>query len=89
MLDRADTAGRCAEAARRLEIFLDVVAMFATSSAAHLLDPTFDGVLTADERAVRDALRDLGKRVTPAARRSVAWSRVEAFLQGLGGEPER
>jgi hypothetical protein len=77
-----------AEAARRLEIFLDLVAVLSTSSAAHLLDPTFDGVLTDEERAVRDVLRQVAEAVPASARHSAAWARARAFLASLGAEPE-
>jgi hypothetical protein len=81
--------GACeqSDAARRLEIFLDLMGMYATSSAAHLLDPTFDGVLTEDERVIRDALQRLIASVPPAARHSAAWARVQGFIEGLGSEP--
>jgi hypothetical protein len=85
MLEAADDTSVRAEAARALEIFLDLMTMFATSSAAHLLDPTFDGALTDDERRIRDVLLRLVEAVPAAARRSAAWSRIETFLASLGG----
>lgn len=86
MLDVAETQATRADAARRLEIFLDLVLMLATSSAAHLLDSTYDGVLTDDERRVRDALKAMLTEVPQSARRSAAWARVAGFLASLGAD---
>jgi hypothetical protein len=86
MIEEGEGDAAHAEAARRLEIFLDLVAMFSTSSAAHLLDPTFNGVLTEEERQVRDALARLPKEVPDAVRRSSAWARVQRFLTELGAD---
>jgi hypothetical protein len=86
MLGVDESAAMRAGAARRLEIFLDLVLMLATSSAAHLLDSTYDGVLTDDERSVRDALKTMRAQVPQSARRSAAWARVAGFLAGLGAD---
>jgi hypothetical protein len=88
MLDQlADPSSRSV-AARHLEVFLDLVVMLATSSAAHLLDPTFDGALTDDERHIRGALVSLRLGLPGSARQSPAWRRVQRFLAGLGGDDE-
>lgn len=86
MLDREESESTRAEAARRLEIFLDLVALLATSSAEHLLDPTFDGMLTVDERAVRDAVLCLIDAVPASAHKTAAWNRIARFLAALGHE---
>lgn len=86
MLDRVESAATRPEAARRLEMFLDLVTMFATSSAEHLLDPTFAGMLTDDERAIRDAVAHLVASVPESARGSAAWGRIARFLAGLGND---
>lgn len=88
MLGVVETQATRADAARRLEIFLDLVLMLATSSAAHLLDSTYDGVLTNDERSVRDALKAMVNQVPQAARRSAAWVRVAGFLATLGADDQ-
>jgi hypothetical protein len=87
MIDRAEDAEGRSQAARRLEVFLDLVAVLSTSSTAHLLDPTFDGVLTPEERAIRDALHALVQTVPESARGSAAWTRIRTFLRDLGGDP--
>lgn len=76
------------EAARRLEIVLDLMLLAATSSAEHLLDAAFEGVLTPAERQLRDALRAMKQQVPPEARTGVAWERVARFLRELGDSGE-
>lgn len=80
-----------AEAARRLEVFLDYL-VSRTRDAAHLLvGERFDPLLTAGERTLRDALARFAADVTgehaAAVRGTVAWPRVERLLRGLGFEP--
>lgn len=48
-----------AEAARRVELFLDRIAFVATDDTAHLMDPAYDGILTEPERWLRDHLQAL------------------------------
>lgn len=79
------TAGREAEAARRVEIFLDCLGLHAVDTA-HLLDPRFAPVRTAAEDALVALLQPL--RALPAdhpAREAPAWALVSALLQRLGG----
>jgi hypothetical protein len=80
-----------AEAARRLEVFLDYL-VSRTRDAAHLLvGERFDPLLTEGERRLRDALARFAADVTgPDAadvRRTVAWPQVERLLRGLGFDP--
>jgi hypothetical protein len=80
-----------AEAARRLEIFLDYL-VSRTRDAAHLLvGERFDPLLGEGERRLRDALARFAAEVTgpdaAAVRRTVAWPQVERLLRGLGYEP--
>jgi hypothetical protein len=80
-----------AEAARRLEIFLDYL-VSRTRGAAHLLmGARFDPLLTPGERALRDALAQFVSAVTgpdaAAVRDTVAWPRIERLLRGLGFDP--
>jgi len=48
-----------AVAARRVEIFLDLLLARTSDPSAYLLDQSFDGVLTDADRALREALRRL------------------------------
>lgn len=80
-----------AEAARRVEVFLDYL-VSRTRDAAHLLvGERFDSLLTEGERRLRDALARFAADVTgpdaAAVRRTVAWPEVERLLRGLGFEP--
>jgi hypothetical protein len=89
MVESADAPGPRAGAARCLDIFLDAVGMLSSSAAAHVLDPTFDRVLSDDERAIREALQEMQAKVPETARRSQAWAGVEVLLQNLGFKPTR
>ncbi|MGE4428348.1 MAG: SIR2 family protein, partial [Solirubrobacteraceae bacterium] len=62
-----DGPGRAgtAPAARRLEITLDALGMLAVDPLGHLLDPTFDGALSAAERPLAEALRRFAAEVDP------------------------
>lgn len=52
-------------AARRLEIALDVLGMLSVDPLGHLLDPTFDGALTVDERRLAAVLRRFAGDIDP------------------------
>lgn len=80
-----DACSDTAEAARRLQIFLDFLLSEATSHTQHLLDETYQGVLTPAEQELRDALLEFRARVSPRAKETAAWEKVEALLQDLGG----
>jgi hypothetical protein len=93
MADRPESAAGfpAAEAARRLEVFLDYL-VSRTRDAAHLLvGARFDPLLTEGERRLRDALATFAAAVcgehAAAVRRTVAWPQVERLLRGLGFEP--
>lgn len=73
------------QAARRLQIFLDFLLSEATSHTQHLLDETYQGVLTPAEQELRDALLEFRRKVSASARETPAWEKVEALLQELGG----
>lgn len=62
-----DGEGRAgtAPAARRLEIALDLLGMLSVDPLGHLLDPSFDGALTAAERRLADALRAFDASAAP------------------------
>lgn len=93
MADQPESAAGfpAAEAARRLEVFLDYL-VSRTRDAAHLLvGARFDPLLTEGERRLRDALAAFAAAVTgehaAAVRGTVAWPQVERLLRGLGFEP--
>ena len=73
------------EAARQLEIFIDLVAYLSATSAAFFLDETYDELSEA-ERDLRDHLRQLANATKKAPPGKVAF-RVSQFLQDeLGAE---
>ncbi len=77
-----------AEAARRLEVFLDYL-VSRTRNAGHLLvGERFDPLLTPGERLLRDALvrfvADVTRTDAAAVRETVAWPQIERMLRGLG-----
>ncbi len=76
-----------ANAARKLEIFLDLLLCTATSSPAHLLDPNYDGMLTETERGLRAEIRAFENRVAalPSEVRGLpAWDAIQSLLRRLG-----
>lgn len=73
-----------AEAARLMEVFLDLVLAEASRGVSPILDPAYDGVLTHEEREIAAALRDLELHVSSGARHSPAWAPVAALLRRLG-----
>jgi hypothetical protein len=80
-----------AEAARRLEIFLDYL-LSRTRDTAHLLvGERFNKTLTEGERRLRDALNRFMNDVTGEDARlvqgTVAWPRIERLLISLGFDP--
>jgi hypothetical protein len=80
-----------AEAARRLEVFLDYL-VSRTRDAGHLLvGERFDRLLSPGECRLRDALvrfvEDVNGTDAAAVRETVAWPLVERMLRELGFEP--
>jgi len=73
-----------AEAARRLDIFLDCVPA-ETRSTAYLLNPNCDALLSDAEKALANSLRRLRSSLPAQAIESPAWARVSALLRSLGG----
>ena len=74
-------------AARRLEVFLDRVQAGVDRAPAHLLDPTFESVLTRGELKLRAALQDLRPLLSePRVRQDApgAVREIEALLARLG-----
>jgi len=72
-----------AEAARRLEVLLDLIGCLSTPPTGYLLDPAYRGMLDDEERALAGALQDLADAV-PDQSSSAAAAEVAALLRRLG-----
>ncbi|HEX2988818.1 MAG TPA: SIR2 family protein [Chloroflexota bacterium] len=83
MFDSAEVS--IPEGARRLEIFLDYLLAEASRATSPLLDEAFEGILTDDERAVRDLLKSLMQGASKDLQRSPAWQPVAELIERLGG----
>jgi SIR2-like domain len=73
-----------AEAARRLEVLLDLIGCLATPPTGYLLDPAYRGLLSAEERALSDALGEVAGRLPRDGSPNWAAQEVEALLRRLG-----
>jgi hypothetical protein len=73
-----------ATAARRLEVFLDLLLAEATQPTAHILDRTYADALSGEETALRDRLDSFLRTIPPAVRHSAAWHPIERALKLLG-----
>jgi hypothetical protein len=72
-----------AEAARRLEVLLDLIGCLSTPPTGYLLDPAYRGLLDEEERRLSDALVRLAEAV-PEESASSAADEVLALLRRLG-----
>ena len=72
-----------AEAARRLEVLLDLIGCLSTPPTGYLLDPAYRGMLNEEERALSAALATMSASV-PADASSAAAREVVALLRRLG-----
>jgi hypothetical protein len=72
-----------AEAARRLEVLLDLIGCLSTPPTGYLLDPAYRGLLDDEERALSAALSALAEAL-PDATSSMACEEVAALLRRLG-----
>ena len=74
-----------ADAARRLELFLDSL-LARTGTTAYLLHPRFEGALSATERGLVDKLQHFLDEVDrdPSVKAAPAWKHLEALLHRLG-----
>ena len=79
-----DAGSSEAEAARRLEVLLDLVGCRACPATGYLLDPAYRGMLTEDEAALAAALAELDARVHDRTRTADAWQQVDEVLHRLG-----
>jgi SIR2-like domain len=73
-----------AEAARRLEVLLDLIGCLSTPPTGYLLDPAYRGLLSEEERTLSDALQQLARAVPADPRSSSASQEVAALLRRLG-----
>jgi hypothetical protein len=72
-----------AEAARRLEVLLDLIGCLSTPPTGYLLDPAYRGLLDEEECALADALQEAA-RVVEEEGSSTAAQEVAALLRRLG-----
>lgn len=88
--DDPDKPNRHAEAARKLEIFLDAV-LAKTGTTTYLLDPRYEGALSEAERKLSEKLRHFLQEVAqdPEAEEAPAWKQLEALLEQLGWPGKR
>ena len=86
-IDIIGVGGETAEPGRQLEIFLDHLLSQASTNSAHVLDPSYEGLLSESEIALRDALLKLAGAGDGVAGDAPAWSIVRRMLDDLGGTP--
>lgn len=79
------------EQARRLAIFLDLVAMLAASRDGYLLDPRYEQMLTSEqERRAAGQARELARSVAALPPECAAvWRRLHRQLGALGADTRR
>jgi hypothetical protein len=75
--------GSPAEAARRLEVLLDLIGCLSTPPTGYLLDPAYRGMLNDEERQVSTALLHMAESL-PEGSSSSAVREVLALLDRLG-----
>jgi hypothetical protein len=75
-------------AARRLEIFLDLIGCLSTPPTGYLLDPAYRGLLNEEERRLSEALAAMADDVPEGPDSPTAAQEVAALLRRLGhGSP--
>jgi hypothetical protein len=79
--------GSAGEAARRLEVLLDLIGCLSTPPTGYLLDPAYRGLLDEEERALSDALLRMAEEL-PQESSSAAAQEVAALLDRLGHAEE-
>ncbi len=75
-----------ADAARRLEIFLDYVVFLTGQRPTYLLNPTYDGLLTSAERDFRDQVVDVAADNLRTLGSTPLGDELRAFLKRLGAK---
>jgi hypothetical protein len=74
-----------AEAARRLEVLLDLIGCLSTPPTGYLLDPAYRGLLNDEERRLAEALAHVAGSVPVGEQSTSAAAEVAALLHRLGG----
>ena len=85
-LDLVAFPGSVPEAARVLELFLDHVLLLATTTDRHLFDEAFQGLLSDDEKLLRERLEVAFNGVRTGE--GPAWTKVRNLLEGLGWDDD-
>jgi hypothetical protein len=73
-----------ADAARRLEVLLDLLGCLAEPPTGYLLDPAYRGLLDPDEQALSDALQQVADGVPGRAWETPSGREVAGLLRRLG-----
>jgi hypothetical protein len=73
-----------AEAARRLEVLLDLIGCLSTPPTGYLLDPSYRGLLDEEERALAEALGTVAAVLPGEGERTSAAEEVADLLRRLG-----
>ncbi|OBA89089.1 hypothetical protein A5633_07960 [Mycolicibacterium elephantis] len=73
------------EAARELELFLDLIGFLSTTSASFFLDPTYDSLSEDEPSELRESLKKI-MEITKGAKHDSVAHQVRKFLNGLGAE---
>ncbi|WP_313366218.1 SIR2 family protein [Microbacterium sp.] len=76
------------ETPRLLEIFLDAVLAYGTSSHSYLLAEGYSSALSSEECAISRSLKKMAQVIPPEARAGAAWDAVEGMLVELGWRSE-
>lgn len=71
-------------AARKQEIFLDLLLAETTTNTGHLLDPTYRTLLTPGEVAFATAIEGILRDASVATRETAAWEQFLEFIARLG-----
>ena len=74
------------EAARRLEVLLDLLGCLSAEPTGYLLDPAYRGLLDEEETALSQALRGVAEALGGGSGHSWAGQEVRALLRRLGGD---
>lgn len=72
--------------ARRLDIFLDYLSAEASTTAAYLLQPQYDVLLTDEQRALRKLITEFVDNASSKAKNADEWYIVCNMVKSLGGE---
>jgi len=70
--------------ARNIEIALDYLAFAATSAVSHLLDDSFDAILTDEEHQLKVIVQGIEAKITDLQRKSVTFAPIVKLLTDLG-----